>query len=143
MFKAGYAKDMVQLLRDYWGGMLERGAVTFWEEYDPKQPKETQYDMYGDRFGKSLCHAWAASPVYFLAKYVAGLESLAPGGTRFRVEPHTELIPRIDCTLPLGEGCVHIVWDESFVQVETDCEGGVLRMNGCETEICGTICTHI
>lgn len=137
--QAGFVGDMVQLLRDYWGGMLERGAVTFWEEFNPKQPEDDQYDMYGDRFGKSLCHIWAASPVYFLAKYVAGLEILAPGGEKFRVEPHTELIPRLDCTLPLGEGSVHITWDENSVRVETDRKGGVLRLDGSETEICGTV----
>ena len=27
-------------IRSYWGGMLDLGAVTFWEEYDPSVPKE-------------------------------------------------------------------------------------------------------
>jgi len=62
------------MIREYWGGMLDRGAVTFWEEYDPEVPDDQQYDMYGDRFGKSLCHAWAASPIYLLAKYFVGLQ---------------------------------------------------------------------
>ena len=78
------------------GGMLERGAVTFWEEFDPKAPMEEQYDMYGDRFGKSLCHAWAASPIYFLAKYFMGLKFTAVGGKAFELEPHTEFFDSFD-----------------------------------------------
>ncbi len=70
----GYLDDVMETIRSYWGGMLERGAVTFWEEYDPEVVGEAQYDMYGDRFGKSLCHAWAASPIYLLSKYFRCLE---------------------------------------------------------------------
>lgn len=56
----GYYEEILRQIKDYWGGMLKKGAVTFWEEYDPNAPQEEQYDMYGDKFGKSLCHAWAA-----------------------------------------------------------------------------------
>ncbi|WP_368356887.1 hypothetical protein [Ruminococcus sp. RTP21358st1_A5_RTP21358_211008] len=98
--------------------MLDRGAVTFWEEFDPEAPVETQYDMYGDRFGKSLCHAWAASPIYFLAKYFMGLKFTGVGGKEFVVEPHTEFFDSFDCTLPVAEGKVHIVWDGKELKVE-------------------------
>jgi hypothetical protein len=29
--------------------------------------------MYGRPFGKSLCHAWGASPIYLLGKYYLGV----------------------------------------------------------------------
>ena len=90
----------------------------FWEEFDPEAPVETQYDMYGDRFGKSLCHAWAASPIYFLAKYFMGLKFTGVGGKEFVVEPHTEFFDSFDCTLPVAEGQVHIVWDGNELKVE-------------------------
>ena len=69
--KAGLTDILYDRLTSYWGGMLDRGAVTFWEEFDPTVPDEEQYDMYGDRFGKSLCHAWAASPLYLIGRYLA------------------------------------------------------------------------
>ena len=53
--QTGNLEFVLNKIRNYWGGMLDRGAVTFWEEFDPEAPVETQYDMYGDRFGKSLC----------------------------------------------------------------------------------------
>lgn len=132
----GYLQDVLQIMRDYWGGMLERGAVTFWEEFDPRQPEEAQYDMYGDRFGKSLCHAWSASPIYFLAKYYVGLQPL-PGGDAFLLEPHMEFFSKMDCTLPVGKDLVHIRWENNMLTVETDCSGGILKIGEHEMEIKG------
>lgn len=107
--RMGYLEEVLAQIKSYWGGMLEKGAVTFWEEYDPEAPDEEQYDMYGDRFGKSLCHAWAASPVYLLAKYFAGLEILSPGGEKYKAEPKGKFFRYLDCTLPVGsKKSVHI-----------------------------------
>ena len=110
--------------------MLDRGAVTFWEQIDPEAPLEEQYDMYGDRFGKSLCHAWAASPIYFLAKYFMGLNITEAGGKSFEVSPHTEFFDSFDCALPVGDGEVRLIWDGKELSVETTVSGGILNYNG-------------
>lgn len=68
LLSMGYRDLVVQQILSYWGGMLDLGADTFWEEYDPEKKPEEQYEMYGDPFGKSMCHAWAASPVWLLAR---------------------------------------------------------------------------
>jgi len=116
--KMGYLAEVLDQIKFYWGGMLERGAVAFWEEYDPSVPEEEQYDMYGDRFGKSLCHAWSASPIYLLARYFAGLELLSPGGAEYKAEPHLEFFKKLDCTLPVGGRLVHICFDGKTLSVE-------------------------
>ena len=67
--RLGYLDEVKAQIKAYWGGMLRLGAVTFWEEFDPEKPLEQQYEMYGDPYGKSLCHAWAASPIYLLSRY--------------------------------------------------------------------------
>ena len=105
--RLGYLKEVLAEIRSYWGGMLKLGAVTFWEEYDPSLPLEKQYAMYGDPFGKSLCHAWAASPVYLLARYYVGLRAdpAAPDG--YVLRPPEGFFDHLDCTLPLGDkACV-------------------------------------
>lgn len=131
--QTGNLEFVLNKIRNYWGGMLDRGAVTFWEEFDPEAPVEEQYDMYGDRFGKSLCHAWAASPIYFLAKYFMGLKFTSVGGKTFEVEPHIEFFDSFDCTLPVADGQVHLVWDGKELKVETSTDGGVLKCAGkCE-----------
>lgn len=106
--RLGYLEEVLHTIRSYWGGMLKLGAVTFWEEYDPGRPLEEQYGMYGDPFGKSLCHAWAASPIYLLARYFAGLQAEVPGGETYRVTPAAQLLPNLDAAFPMGGKLVRI-----------------------------------
>lgn len=128
--RMGKLQEVLHKIRTYWGGMLKRGAVTFWEEFDPGAPVEEQYDMYGDRFGKSLCHAWSASPIYFLAKYFMGLKPQEAGGKRFLLEPHPEFFSKFQCTLPVGGGTVQLSWDGRELAVKTELEGGTLKIGG-------------
>ncbi len=130
--------EILAAIRGYWGGMLERGAVTFWEEFDPAVTGTAQYDMYGDRFGKSLCHAWAASPVYLLARYLVGLETImdcSEGEEKlsFILAPQLSYFGKLDCTLPVGmDGAsVQLYWDGHSLRVRADGTEGYLRADGC------------
>ena len=106
--RLGYLEDVLKQIKNYWGGMLKLGAVTFWEEFDPEKPLEQQYEMYGDPFGKSLCHAWSASPIYLLARYYVGLRPLCPGGEKYELNPQTRFFNSLDCSFPMGGQLLHI-----------------------------------
>ena len=116
--RMGYHEEVMERIREYWGGMLQKGAVTFWEEYDPKVSEEEQYDMYGDKFGKSLCHAWSASPIYLLAKYFVGLTITDPVQGKYEIHPHLMGIGSLECTLPVGNKDIHIVWDGTEMTID-------------------------
>ncbi len=116
--KMGRLEEVLARIREYWGGMLKRGAVTFWEEYDPAVPEEEQYDMYGDQFGKSLCHAWSASPIYLLARYFVGLTVTDPEKGTYELHPHLEYFDSLDCVFPVGEKDIHILWDGKELRTE-------------------------
>ena len=74
--------------------------------------------MYGDRFGKSLCHAWAASPIYLLAKYFVGL-NITDGRTgEYELNPHLEFFRQLDCIFPAGKKQIHIMWDGQKLKIE-------------------------
>lgn len=123
--RMGYLDEVLAKIREYWGGMLERGAVTFWEEFNPDAPVEEQYDMYGDKFGKSLCHAWSASPVYLLARYFVGLKVTDPVKGKYELHPHLEYFDSLDCTLPVGRMELHILWDGAELKVSEKAIEGV------------------
>lgn len=72
----GCTDQVMETILSYWGGMLDLGADTFWEAYDPQKKPQEQYEMYGDPYGKSMCHAWAASPIYLLARYFNGKNNI-------------------------------------------------------------------
>lgn len=107
--KLGDLDTIWETLHSYWGGMIERGAVTFWELFDPAQKGREQYGMYGDPFGKSLCHAWGASPIYLLGRYFLGVKPTAPGYKTYEVKPAVQYFDKLDCTVPVGDKSVHIV----------------------------------
>ena len=106
--RLGHLREVLAEIQAYWGGMLRLGAATFWEEYNPALPPEAQYAMYGDPYGKSLCHAWAASPIYLLARYFIGLERDPAAPSGLSVHPAPGFFSRLDCTLAYGEKTVEI-----------------------------------
>ncbi|KXJ93589.1 Six-hairpin glycosidase-like protein [Microdochium bolleyi] len=59
----GCEDECLDLLRTYWGGMIRAGADTFWEAYDPEDPKASPY---GDVRNNSFCHAWSCTPSLLL-----------------------------------------------------------------------------
>ncbi|KAM0754961.1 Six-hairpin glycosidase [Meredithblackwellia eburnea MCA 4105] len=47
----------------YWGSMIEAGAETFFEAWDPERPR---FSPYGDLHVNSFCHAWSCTPSLLL-----------------------------------------------------------------------------
>lgn len=41
LLSVGRREKALEVLRNYWGGMLEAGADTFWELYNPENPDES------------------------------------------------------------------------------------------------------
>ena len=68
LINSGNACEGRKVMCDYWGGMAEHGADTFWELYNPENPDESPY---GGKAVNSYCHAWSCTPSYFLRKYFA------------------------------------------------------------------------
>lgn len=137
--KLGYLKEVLERIKDYWGGMLDQGAVTFWEEYTPGQTEEEQYAMYGDPYGKSLCHAWGASPIYLLGRYFLGVRPLTPGYGTFEVCPAVGKekgpLKELDCVVPVKDGNVHIRYKNNRLSVTANRAGGILRLGEKEREL--------
>lgn len=103
-------------IKDYWGGMLNLGATSFWEEYNPAKKGAEHYAMYGREFGKSLCHAWGASPIYLLGKYYLGVKPTSPGYETYLVEPALGGLQWMQGSVPTPHG--DIVLDCSTKQIK-------------------------
>lgn len=69
LMSVGLYDEAVELLKRYWGGMIQRGADTFWECYDEA---DAHASPYGDRRNNSYCHAWSVGPTYLLRTVMAG-----------------------------------------------------------------------
>ncbi len=115
-------------MKDYWGGMLKLGATSFWEEYNPTKSGAEHYAMYGREFGKSLCHAWGASPLYLLGKYYLGVKPTAPGYAAYLVEPNLGGLQWMQGKVPTPDGNIELYVSKSEVKVRGVAGEGTLRL---------------
>ncbi|MHC4645639.1 MAG: alpha-L-rhamnosidase-related protein [Planctomycetota bacterium] len=102
--RCGQKLKVLEKIRDYWGGMLEKGACAFWEAYDPKARGAEHYAFYGRRFGKSLCHMWSAGPIFLLSGELFGLRMLEPGWKRFAIAPDLADLKWMCVSVPTPHG---------------------------------------
>lgn len=66
LFQTGFREQGIELILNYWGGMVKLGADTFWEAFKPDDP---EYSPYGNPLVNSYCHAWSCTPAYLFRKY--------------------------------------------------------------------------
>lgn len=66
LFLCGLKDEAKNYMIEYWGGMVEKGADTFWEAYDPKNDFISPYGFHPLN---SYCHAWSCTPIYFIYTY--------------------------------------------------------------------------
>lgn len=134
MAAAGRYSEAMDMIRSYWGGMLDLGATTFWEDFDlswkdnaaridslvPEGKKDVHRD-YGGYCYKglrhSLCHGWASGPTSWLSRHVLGIEILFPGCRRIRVTPHLGDLEWVEGTFPTPFGPVYVRHEKNGCKV--------------------------
>ena len=115
----------LDMMREYYGAMLDVGATTFWEDFDldwmregatiEKMLPEGAYDIHGDNgrfcyegFRHSLCHGWSAGPAAFLAEEVLGIKIISPGCKKVAIHPNLGDLEWIKGTYPTPYGNIYV-----------------------------------
>jgi Glycogen debranching enzyme len=104
-------------IRSYWGGMLELGATSFWEKYNPEQSGVKHLEMYGRPYGKSLCHSWGASPLYLFGKYLLGVKPEKAGYKEFSIRPNLCDLQWIEGEVPTPNGKISVFMDNKTLKI--------------------------
>lgn len=112
LFAMGREETAYERIAAYWGGMLERGATTWWEVFDPQSPACTVPSPYQgntptylmDHVPVSLCHGWGASPTYLLTKHALGvcIDELGEKTVRLTLAPSSLEWARGEIPTPYG-----------------------------------------
>ena len=131
----GQHTQVLQEMRDYWGGMLREGATSFWEKYVPSETGTQHLAMYGRPYGKSLCHAWGASPIYLLGKYFLGVRPTKPGYAEYEVRPSLGDLEWMEGSVPTPHGLIHLFIDRKQVKVTASEGEGWLIIGDTKTPI--------
>ncbi len=91
MARMGHRPEAMAWIRQYWGGMLQEGATSFWEAYDPSWYKEDFHSSLqaDNRSGYfvSLAHGWSAGPTAWLTEEVLGIQPTGAGYSTVNVRP--------------------------------------------------------
>jgi len=127
---------VLKQIKDYWGGMLNLGATSFWEEYNPAKTGADIYAMYGRPFGKSLCHAWGASPIYLLGKYYLGVKPTSAGYKTWSAEPNLGGLKWMEGTVPMPDGDVKLSCTTTQIKIKGDSGTGTLRFKSKTMPVC-------
>ncbi len=92
MAKMGHRQAALDWIRQYWGGMLDEGATSFWEGYDPSWYKGIDFhsslqadNMSGYRV--SLAHGWSSGVTPWLMEQILGIHPTGPGFSTVNIRP--------------------------------------------------------
>jgi alpha-L-rhamnosidase len=123
LFGEGYADVAINILRDQWGRMIEKGATTFWEMF----PAESS-DGRPIHWSRSLCHGWSAAPTYFLSSQVLGVIPLVAGYRKIRIQPQSLGLTWAEGRIPTIHGDIFVRWrkgDDGQLLLTYHVPGGV------------------
>lgn len=123
-------------IKEYWGGMLDLGATSFWEEYNPDKKGEEHYAMYGRQFGKSLCHAWGASPIYLMGRYYLGVQPISAGYETYSIQPVLGGLKWMEGSVPTPGGDIKIYCSTNEIRVNSPVGTGVLKIKSRTKPVC-------
>jgi len=122
---AGDIEGALDLLKGYWGAMIDLGATSFWEDFDIKWAKGAkpldallkpgEYDIHGDNgeycykgYRHSLCHGWSSGPVSFLSAYILGVRPAEAGCGKVIVKPSLGDLSYAEGAFPTPYGPVRV-----------------------------------
>mgnify|MGYP003607864529 FL=1 len=125
MAQAGDVQRGIDTVRDYWGGMLDMGATSFWEDFNvswtnnafriDELPVAGKKDIHGDYgefcykgFRHSLCHGWSSGPAAWLIAHVLGIQPLDVGCKTVRVKPFLGDLKWAEGSFPTQRGVVRV-----------------------------------
>lgn len=121
--EAGDIDGALEVIRKYWGAMLDFGATTFWEDFDlawtenaspiDKPVPRGKKDIHGDfgrfcyrQFRHSLCHGWASGPTWFMSRYLLGVRIVEPGCKKLMIKPCLSTLDYVKGKFPTPYGAV-------------------------------------
>ena len=143
--KAGDYQGAIDNIRDYWGGMLDLGATTFWEDFDIEWMKNGAridevvpdgkvdvHSSYGGYcykgFRHSFCHGWSSGPTSWMTQYILGVNVDEPGCKVIRLEPHLGDLQWVKGTFPTPYGVLtidHQKMSDGSVKTTYDAPNGI------------------
>jgi alpha-L-rhamnosidase len=112
MANSGHRKEALDWIKKYWGGMIDEGATSFWEAYDPSWPKENFHShLQADGttgYYVSLAHGWSSGPTAWLTEEILGIQPTSPGFATVKIRPDLAGLGSARGTEPTPHGTIRV-----------------------------------
>ncbi len=114
---AGRTQEAAASMKSYYGGMLDRGATTFWERFDPRIIAGPSIPGFGpdwfagpyhgaSMYHESSCHGWSSAPTSWITRHIVGLSTIVPGCGKIRIAPDLCNLNWIDGSMATPHGVI-------------------------------------
>jgi len=99
--RTGRHERSLEYIREHWKKMLDWGATTWWEVWEPKA---------------SLCHGWSSGPTHYLQAEILGVKPGTPGWEEICIIPHMAGLTWARGKVPTPRGTITVEWkrEEDF-----------------------------
>lgn len=143
--RAGDMVGTLDLIRKYYGAMLDLGATTFWEDfnydwYEGGRPLDSlladgEYDIHGDNgiccyigYRHSLCHGWSAGVIPFLSECVLGVHISDDDPYHIILKPELGDLKWVEGSVPTAGGTITVKVNKNGndVDIEYDAPKGIV-----------------
>lgn len=114
-------REALDLIRRCWGGMLARGATTWWEEFESTWPE-------GQVCPGSLCHGGSCAPTFFLPAQILGVRPSTAGSDVSIVQPRLGDVDWAKGHIQTHSGYVDVEWrrEDGAITIDIDAPGGYI-----------------
>jgi len=122
MAELGHRAEAIQWMKSYWGGMLDAGATSFWEAWDPSWAGSDPHAKLeaDDKVGyyASLAHGWSSGPAAWLMEQLLGITATEPGFRVTTIRPELAGLGAVRGAVATPFGPVRVDADAKKIAVE-------------------------
>ena len=112
MAEMNHREAALEWMRQFWGGMLNEGATSFWEAYDVDWYKEDFHSSLqaDNRSGYfvSLAHGWSSGPTAWLMEEVLGIQPTGAGFATLNLRPDLVDLQWARGAMPTPHGLIRV-----------------------------------
>jgi hypothetical protein len=114
LFRAGYGKEALVILKTRFRHMLDAGLGTLWEEWSLTASYRSGEWQPQSR---STAQAEASFPPYTFMRWLLGVEPVAPGWSETLIHVPQAGVKRVSGTVPLPDGMLTLKWTDGCLKV--------------------------
>ena len=124
--ETGNEATVIKMIKEYYGGMIEKGATTLWEDFDVEWLKDNPQSLsdipqngvknihrdYGKFCYKglrhSLCHGWTSGVYAFLIRTILGVKPAGEGFDKVEIKPNLLGLEYAEGKIPTPHGDIFV-----------------------------------